>query len=235
MTGSRVCPRRVQGLDRVQIRASPATVRANRDGTVKLILEHVALCTASERAVVLRHQYTLSPEGKLAVENLFIVDKAVPDLPRLGVSLRLPAGFEKLKWFGRGPFENYQDRQRAALVDLYTSTVSEQYVPYILPQEHGNHTDVRWLSIEGEEGASLRVQAEGPLEFSASHFTAQDLFAAYHTYDLKPRPETILNLDFRQRGLGTGSCGPDTLPSYLIKPGRYTWNYILSGSSAKKR
>jgi beta-galactosidase len=165
------------------------------------------------------------------VENRFIVDKRVADLPRLGVLLRLPVGFEKLQWFGRGPFENYRDRHRSALIDLYQSTVQEQYVPYIMPQEHGNHTDVRWLALTNGSGISLLVSAQGPLEFSASHFTAHDLTEAYHTYDLEPRPETILNLDLMQRGLGTQSCGPETLPQYQIKPGRHAWSYVLKGSA----
>jgi beta-galactosidase len=220
---------RAQGLDHATIAAAPAQVRQNRDGTVTLVLEHAASCTASARAVVLRHAYTLSPDGSLKVENLFTVEKVVPDLPRLGVTLRLPDGFEKLKWFGRGPVENYSDRKKSALVDLYKSTVTGQYVPYVMPQEHGNHCDVRWLSIENTEGAGLWVGAQGPLEFSASHFTAQDLYAALHTYDLKPRLETILNLDLTQRGLGTQSCGPDTLPQYKIKPGRHRWNYFVRG------
>ncbi len=218
---------RVMGLDQVKTLANPAKVRTNRDGTITLTLEHVASCTASAKAVVLHHAYTFSPDGTVTVENIFTVDKAVPDLPRLGVTMRLPAGFEKLRWFGRGPFENYSDRKRAALVDLYASTVTDQYVPYVMPQEHGNHIDVRWVSVANKNGAMLKVKAQGPLEFSASHFTANDLYAAYHTYDLKPRPETILNLDFKQRGLGTQSCGPDTLPAYQIQPGKYRWNYVL--------
>ncbi|MDD5350924.1 MAG: beta-galactosidase small subunit, partial [Chthoniobacteraceae bacterium] len=129
--------------------------------------------------------------------------------------------------FGRGPFENYADRKRAAMVDRYESTVTGQYVPYILPQEHGNHTDVRWLALQGAN-AGLRVEAQGPLEFSASHYTAADLFAGKHTYDLHARPEVILNLDYRQSGLGTNSCGPGVLEPYQIKPGsRYQWTYVL--------
>jgi beta-galactosidase len=223
-----------QGLDTGEIVATPAKVRANRDGSATIALEHAVRCAASKRAVVLRHRYVLSPDGSLAVENLFTVDKSVPDLPRLGVTLRLPAGFEKLRWFGRGPFENYADRKRAASVDLYESTVSDEYVPYIMPQEHGNHTDVRWLSLTDGNGASLFVHGRGPLEFSASHFTAHDLFQARHTYDLKPRSETILNLDFMQRGLGTRSCGPDTLDRYKIKPGKYRWDYTLRPGEAKR-
>jgi beta-galactosidase len=221
---------RAQGLDHATISAAPARVRTNRDGTLSLILEHTVQCTASPKGVVLRHTYTLSPGGTIAVENVFIVNKALPDLPRLGVTLSLPSGFEKLEWYGRGPFENYADRNRSTMIDRHVSTVTGQYVPYVVPQEHGNHTDVRWLSLENESGVRLIIRANKTLEFSASHYTAQDLYAAHHTYDLKPRPETILNLDFRQRGLGTQSCGPDTLPRYQIQPGRYAWNYSLGAN-----
>jgi beta-galactosidase len=215
-------------LKTVSTRAKP-----NRDGSVTLVVEHVGSCTASPKAIQHRHTYTIHPDGRIFAENVFTVDKAVPDLPRLGVVLSLKPGFEKLKWLGRGPFENYWDRKRAAMIDLYESTVTDQYVPYILPQEHGNHTDVRWLSLENGK-AGLRVSAQGSLEFTASHYTAHDLYAAYHTYDLKPRPETILSLDYHQRGLGTASCGPDTLPRYRINPGKYQFRYSLQPFAAAR-
>jgi beta-galactosidase len=160
------------------------------------------------------------------VENTFTTDKAVADLPRLGVVLHLKPGFEHLQWFGRGPLENYWDRRRTSIVDLFAGTVTEQYVPYIMPQEHGNHTDVRWLSLDNGH-AGLHVAARGLLEFTASHFTAHDLYAANHTYDLKPRPETILSLDLHQRGLGTQSCGPDALEPYRLKPGKHRLAFEL--------
>ena len=218
------------GLDKATLSAVPAKVKANRDGSVTLTLEHTVSCAGAKPAAVLRHVYTISPDGSIAVANTFTVSKVCNDLPRLGVTMTLPAGFEALQWFGRGPLENYVDRNRSSLVDLYESTVSGQYVPYVMPQEHGNHTDVRWVAVSNGE-AGVRVEAQkpkGPLEFSASHFTAQDLYAAFHTYDLKPRPETFLNLDLQQRGLGTQTCGPDTLPQYKIKPGRHQWTYRLT-------
>ena len=214
------------GLDKLTLKAVSAKAKKNNDGSVTLALEHVGACAASQKAIRHQHRYTVKPDGRIVVENTFLVDKALPLLPRLGVVLALQPGLEKLTWFGRGPFENYADRKRAALVDRYESTVTEQYVPYIMPQEHGNHTDVRWVELQGKPGA-LRVNACGPLEFSASHYTAHDLQAAYHTYDLQPRPEVLLNLDFRQSGLGTNSCGPGVLPQYTVKPGRYQWDYEL--------
>jgi len=217
---------REQGLADLALKIIAIKAKANRDGSVTLIADHIGSCSASPRAVQHRHTYTIHPDGRIVAENVFTVNKAVADLPRLGVVLSLKPGFEKLKWLGRGPFENYWDRKRAAIIDLYESTVTDQYVPYIMPQEHGNHTDVRWLSLENGK-AGLLVRAQGSLEFTASHFTAHDLYAAYHTYDLQPRAETILSLDYHQRGLGTQSCGPDTLPQYKIGPGTYRFSYIL--------
>ncbi|SDT94886.1 beta-galactosidase [Verrucomicrobium sp. GAS474] len=223
---------RAMGLDGAVVSASPARVRrggkGGTPGAVTVTLEQIASCAASPRAVVLRQDCTLAPDGTLSIENRFTVSPQVPDLPRLGVVLRFAAGWEELRWLGRGPDESYADRKRSALVDLHESTVTAQYVPYIMPQEHGNHADVRWLSL-GNGTVGLRVEAVSgdPLEFSASHFTAHDLYAALHTYDLRPRPETILNLDWKQRGLGTHSCGPDTLPPYTIQPGRFLWRYRL--------
>lgn len=215
------------GLDQVTIRPGSTKAKQNKDGSVTLTLEHIGACKASDNAIIHKQTCTVTPDGRITVANTFVVDKALPVLPRLGVVLTLQPGLEKLTWFGRGPFENYADRKRAAMVDRYESTVTDQYVPYILPQEHGNHTDVRWLALQGAS-AGLRVEAQGPLEFSASHYTAEDLFAGKHTYDLHARPEVILNLDYRQSGLGTNSCGPGVLEQYEIKPGRrYQWSYVL--------
>jgi beta-galactosidase len=217
---------KVQGLDQLALKTVSTLAKPNSDGSVTLVIAHEGSCTASPKAILHRQSYTIRPDGQIVVENEFTVNKAVPDLPRLGVVLELKPGFEKLKWFGRGPFENYWDRKRAAMIDLYESTVTDQYVPYVLPQEHGNHTDVRWLSLENGK-ARLLVTAPVLLEFTASHYTADDLFKAFHTFDLKPRAETILSLDYHQRGLGTASCGPDTLPQYKIGPGKYQFRYTL--------
>lgn len=222
---------RKQGLDKLAVSLASAKAACNKDGTVTLSFEHIGSCAASENAVKHQQRYTIAADGSIAVQNTFVVDKAIPDVPRLGVVLALKPGLEKLKWFGRGPFDNYGDRKRAAMVDLYESTVNEQYVPYIMPQEHGNHTDVRWLSLMNH-GAGLKVEADGPLEFSASHYTAHDLDAAHHTYDLVARPEVFLTLDYCQSGLGTGSCGPATLEQYKVKSGRHAWSYVLRAIQA---
>lgn len=218
---------RAAGIPDAVLKPGPMTVSLAKNGTVRVQCERIAACLASPTAVRLRHSYAIHPDGSMVVENVFLVERCVDDLPRLGVSLVLPQGFENLTWFGRGPYESYSDRKRSAVIDRYSSTVSAQYVPYILPQEHGNHTDTRWLTLDNGSTA-LRITALGPLEFSASHFTAADIFSATHTFQLTPRPETILNLDYSQRGLGTASCGPDTSPKYRIRAGRHRWSYLMT-------
>jgi beta-galactosidase len=174
------------------------------------------------------HCYQLLPSGELLVENAVSLDEGVTDVPRIGVDLILSPDLEQLEWFGRGPWDNYADRKAAAEVGIYQSTVSGQYVPYIMPQEHGHKTDVRWLKLATADGHSLQVTGQPLIEFSASHFTASQLFAAKHTYDLIPHREVYLNLDYGQRGLGTASCGPDTLEKYCLLKSTYAFAYRLS-------
>lgn len=172
-------------------------------------------------------RYTLLVSGELVVENHVKIGNGLTDIPRVGVTMALIPGLETLEWYGRGPWENYNDRMASAHVGRYGGTVGEQYVPYIMPQEHGHKTGVRWLRLGQENGKGLRVLGQPVLEFNASHFTDNDLYACTHTYELKPRSEVILTLDAAHRGLGTNSCGPDTLEQYRLLEKDYHFQFIL--------
>jgi beta-galactosidase len=219
------------GLDQA-LASTPIACRLQRkapDGSVSVVLSHRHELPAADTAVEHKHRYTLSSDGRLLVEHDIRLGNGLDDLPRVGVRLDLPAGFEDLAYFGRGPFENYSDRKAAADLRVWRSTVTGQYVDYTMPQEHGHHTESRWLSLatQGKSPTCLRVEAGTTLEFNASHFSAEDLYAAKHTTDLVPRPETILYLDAAHRGIGTGSCGPDTLPAYRVSGRRHRLAYTL--------
>ncbi len=210
------------GYDRMEAAGAKVTARGLRSGEAEIVIRSRWRCPGVKRYITHTHTYRVGLAGDLEVTNDFDLDRRLPEVPRLGVSLVLPQAQEQLSWLGLGPWENYTDRKRSALVGRYDSTVTEQYVPYILPQEHGNKCDVRWIELRDDRGAGLRFTALGRhFEASASHFTAADLYAAKHTTDLTPRPEVHLNLDYGQRGLGTASCGPDTLPQYRIPAGKY--------------
>ena len=171
--------------------------------------------------------------GALLVENDVRLGADLRDLPRIGVVLVLQPGLERLEWFGRGPWEDYPDRLASTVVGTFRSTVTDEYVPYILPQEHGRHSDVRRLSLTDETGFGLDVEGVPVIAFTASHFTATDLYEARHTSDLEPRKETVLSLDHAQRGLGTSACGPDTHPRYRLNARRYRFSYVLAPRGAR--
>ena len=216
------------GFDRLASKTRGLTSATNRDGSVAVTVDQRFTCRGSRLGFDHLHAYTVFPDGRIAVENRFGVDAGLPDLPRLGVQMILPTACEELEWFGPGPHETYCDRKTGAAIGRYSSTVTEQYVPYIVPQEHGNKVDTRWMALTDGEGTGLLVTGVPLLSCSASHFTPGDLIAARHTCDLQPRPEVFVQLDYMQRGLGTASCGPDTLEKYRIEPGTYEFSYVLS-------
>jgi beta-galactosidase len=220
------------GLDRPTF--LPASLEAAQaDGAAVVTFVQRLDFEAAAEAVIHTHSYEFAGDGVVLVRNAFRIDPALDDLPRLGVTLTLPDDFEGLEWFGRGPWENYVDRHRAATVGRWSGTVTGQYVSYVLPQEHGNKTAVRWMELTGE-GAAVRFTPVEPCEGSATRFTPDDLFAARHTIDLVPRPEVIVNLDVRQRGLGTGSCGPDTLERYRVGAGEHVLDFEIRPSARRQ-
>jgi len=163
------------------------------------------------------------------VDNRLDCNPELPDLARVGLELALVEGFETVEYFGQGPYENYRDRSACTWSERFESTVDAMHVPYIMPQENGNRSEVRWCALKQADGPQLRVDAlDQVMEFKATHLNDADLFAATHTYELEPRAETWLYLDHMQRGMGTMSCGPDTLEQYKIQPGKYEWSFVLS-------
>jgi beta-galactosidase len=100
-------------------------------------------------------------------------------------------------------------------------------VPYVRPQENGGHADVRWLELRDASGAGLRITLDEPRQVSVTHVRAATLAAARHDVEVEPVPEAIIHLDAAHRGLGTASCGPDTLPRYLVGPGTHRWSWTL--------
>ncbi len=162
--------------------------------------------------------YTIWGNGQIDVETHVLPDVDLPFLPRIGLQIHLPEGYEQIAWYGRGPHENYVDRNEGAPVGIYRGTVAEQFVPYVVPEENGNKTDVRWVTLTNEAGVGLRASADRLLEISAHHFTPEDLMAARHPHEVVRRPEVILHLDYGQSGLGSASCGPGRLKKYYLRP-----------------
>ena len=133
-------------------------------------------------------------------------------LPRLGFEIKVPYENENFSYFGMGPYENYADMHHASKIDLYTSNADKEYVKYIVPQEHGNHTRVQMLKFEN----GLTFEAETEMEINVSHYTKEMLASASHTDELKKADATIIRIDYKNSGLGSNSCGPELLEKYRL-------------------
>ena len=162
-------------------------------------------------------EYRVTSDGVLTVHAGVNVRETAMPLPRFGMEFILPRGSECLEYFGKGEQENYEDMCRSARIGLYKSTVTDQYFPYIRPQETGNHTAARWLRVTNKVGGGLQFTGRPTFNFSALHFTAADLETAMYTRDLRPREETIVRIDYKQTGVGSASCGVKLAEKYQFK------------------
>ncbi len=211
------------GLDNLVLTHQPLIVTQKKK---TFIFEQKSRAQCAAGIITLDTRYELTAEG-LLVAHQFSIPDSFPDLPRVGVRLRLAPAFEQFNWFGRGPHETYVDRKESGRVQIHSSTVTDQYVPYVLPQDHGNLTDVRWLELQSADSV-FTVKPDTLIEASATHYPHEILTPAFHTYEVTPDSDSWLSLDVAQRGVGGASCGPDTLPQYRIYPGEYRLSYLLT-------
>ena len=156
--------------------------------------------------------YTVTADGKIAVTLDGKVKERAFHLPRLGFEVLLPKENTAFRYFGMGPHENYCDMHRASMVGWYDSTAEAEYVPYIVPQEHGNHTKTKVLELEN----SLRFEAETEMEICVSQYTAHSLYRAMHWDELEKSPFVTVRIDYKDSGVGSGSCGPLIDPKYCL-------------------
>lgn len=210
---------RTAGLHWLQQRVDGVTVKRLGNGAAQIVAQVRIGPPAHDRAFVCDYTYTVTGDGAvlIAAHGAPVGDWPVM-LPRLGLQLTVPLEFNRFTWFGRGPGESYPDTKQANRFGLWKAGLDELYTPYVRPQENGNRTDVRWVSLANRGGAGWRAVGQPMLNFSAHRFTVQDFEKARHTYDLAPRGEITMNLDYRQNGIGSNSCGPRPLPQYWLKP-----------------
>jgi beta-galactosidase len=224
---------REAGLDRLERSVlSFQVARANRH--LVTVRVHSRLC-APDRSDGIDSEVAcrVYGNGEIVFDNAVLVSDRLPFLPRVGLELALPDDLEQIAWYGRGPHENYVDRKQGAAVGLYTSTVDEQFTPYVYPTECGGREDVRWIALTGKDGTGLMVTGVDMLHTSALRYTVADLARARHPHELTARDHVVLHLDGRHMGLG-GDTGwtANVHPEYLIQPGRYRYSLRLRAVSA---
>jgi len=170
--------------------------------------------------------YTIFANGHIAVRNTLKPTGA--NLLRVGMRAELPAGFDNIKYFGRGPVENYSDRNVGTHVGVYTGKTQEQYTDYLRPQFFGNRTDVRWYSVTDASGTGLLIDAQGVINASAVNYNEDQFEGQRHVYTVAKSKTAFLNIDMVQAGIGSAACGPGPLEKYLLPTSRtYTYSYRI--------
>jgi len=178
--------------------------------------------------------FTISGSGIIEVSNDFDAIKGEhSNFFKFGNEMVLPSNYKDIEWYGKGPFESYADRQHAAKVGIFKGAISNQYFPYIRPQETGNKNDVRWVKLTGSDGSGLKIYGEKPLYVSALNFSKDDLDSGnektqHHAGDLSPRKEVFVNIDGFQQGLGSiNSWGRLPLEQYRLPYKSYSYSYWI--------
>ena len=182
--------------------------------------------------------YTLTAEGEVVVRQQLTVDKEakISQLPRYGMQLQMPKQYDEVTYYGRGPVENYCDRNSSEFIGIYNNKVTDEYYPYVRPQESGNHTDVRWFRVQDKQGRGLEFYSNAPMEASALNFLTEDLDDGMskdkkidrHSGDLVERPLTQVHIQQRQMGLGcVNSWGAWPRQEYMLPYQNYDFTFVI--------
>jgi len=186
----------------------------------------VALTLAAKDSIF-ESVYTIG-DGQILVENEMKANDLLPKIPRIGMQMAVIDSLDNMQWYGRGPWESYWDRKTGAAIGIYKEKISEPEHEYIVPQETGNKTDVRWAKFTDSRGNGFKVEGIGPLSVSAWPCSMNDLIGAKHPYEIPERDYNTVNIDYKQMGVGgDNSWKYKTHPEYTMPAGNYKYKFVI--------
>ncbi|MDJ1433270.1 glycoside hydrolase family 2 TIM barrel-domain containing protein [Halostagnicola sp. A-GB9-2] len=215
------------GLDRLTHDVREVTLERGSSDHARLEVRTTVKNTQGDRLFDVAYGYGVHATGaidvKVAVEPTETLRERLSSwLPRMGIDLELPAAITDVEWYGRGPHETYPDRKTGAKIGRYTGQIEDQFVPYRVPQDNGNKTDVRWAAMTGSE-AGIIVSGDHPLNVRFDRY--RNLDAAEYLGDLIPSDETTLSVDARVSGVGGTPVKPTE--EHRIEPDPLSFSFVL--------
>jgi len=168
-------------------------------------------------------QVKVNCDGVITVNLEGNVREKVVYLPRFGFEFTLPKENMNFRYYGCGPMESYSDLRHGSTVGMYESTAEAEYVPYVRPQEHGNHVDVRMLQI-----GKLLFESDDAFCCNVSKFSIDAIDKAEHTDELLSDGKTHLRIDYKVSGIGSASCGPELMEKYRVSERNITFGFTIS-------
>lgn len=176
--------------------------------------------TSKKGSFTSRFIYTVFGNGDIVLHHKINPNGDLPEtLPKIGINLQLPESFNQFSWYGLGPYETYPKRNNGAKVGIYHSTVEKQYIPFIVPQEHGNKTDVRWAALTDKDGNGLFIGSTTTFNVNVSKYSTSDITKALYTYELKPQNKVFLDIDHEISGTDA--------QYYKVKTKEYEYSILL--------
>jgi beta-galactosidase len=172
--------------------------------------------------------YDVSSDGTIGVTSTFKADGTWPPLPKIGMQLQLPGRLDTAEWYGRGPHESYADRKDGARLGVYRAAVADLHFPYVMAQENGSRSDVRWLTLTDATGRGLRFSGAPRLSFTAHDYSDAALLASKTSQVIARDGRVTLSLDLAEMGLGgDDSWSPRVHPEFLLKAQEYRFAFTM--------
>ncbi|RLD71228.1 MAG: glycoside hydrolase family 2 [Bacteroidetes bacterium] len=172
------------------------------------------------------YDYTIWGDGEIEIATRVSARGNMTKwIPKVGLQMELPREYQQMEWFGRGPFENYPDRKTGAKTGIYQTSVEEDFVPYIIPQDYGNRCDVRWFKLTDRGGSGLLVSSDELFNVSAQKYTTENLDRAHYPFQLKEEEVVTLNLDHLVTGVG--GTANSVLNPYRVAPGEFEFTFRI--------
>jgi len=218
---------RKAGIDALEPVASELKTERVNTHAYRVLMKKVLKSLTGE--VQINSVYTVYATGDIHVKNTIIPVGNWPSLAKVGVQFEMPASFDKVQWFGNGPFETYADRKSGGRIGVYTGTVASQHFPYISPQENGNKTDVRWAAVTNAEGVGMLAISDSLFNVNVHDYSDKELNDSKERGAVLSRGnKTTLNIDLAQMGLGgDDSWSPRVHDSYLLPAKIYDYSFRL--------
>ncbi len=192
-------------------------VQQLNDGLVQVICKMDLNNSEGAKMFDAAYTYLLKENGELGITTSFTPSSAIEVLAKAGLQMRLPKGFNSLKWYGKGPHETYIDRCASGKVGIHTAKLNDLFHEYVVPQENGNLSQVRSASLSNSKGFGVQITANSLVNLSAYPYSDKDIETAKHINELEQADFTTLNIDYKQNGLGTATCGSGYLEPYIVK------------------
>lgn len=216
---------RTFGIDQLQYQVDDFEYFQPDETSVVIKVIETAYTSTKEGGFRNYYTYHISGNGEIEMHIKTMPQGKMPQwLPKIGLQFQLPKEFQAVAWYGRGPQENYPDRKTGYKIGNYQSTVDDMYVPYLIPQDYGNRSDVSWVKVTNDKGTGLLISGE-LFNFSAHPYSTDHLERAMYPFQLKKDDHVFLNIDHKVNGLGDTSLS--TLTEYRVLPATYEFSYTI--------